>query len=387
MRFLPLLLILVLSTGSSISAQALPPFKAIRDLRVGDVDDPDYALTWMVGIALSAEGSIYSLHYPEKLVRIINTSGQLMGKFGRAGNGPGEFNNPAYIGWRGDSLWIYDSVQRRFNLYDGSGRSVSAVTVLPAGTMRTYPRALLSDGSVLAQLPFGTAEEERQGKVERSALVRLSPEGGVRDTLVVYQSGGTNVRINDPHGKWGIVFSNPFGTSTLYAVSPDGSSVYLVDRAPANSARQASYTVRTLAGRGGATVRNYNYTPVRVTRVQVDSGFAPTLKFLSEPSGNRPARLSVSDARRALEQAVPVPEYHPPVQEVVAGRDGTLWLRRENLVRATNRWDIIDAGGQMIGWVELPRALRVLAATRSIVVGEEQDELQVPYIVRYRITR
>src|SRR5688572_9035216 len=112
MRHAPLA-VLLLSFAAPIAAQT-PRWTATRDLRVGEIDDPDYALTWMQGIALGADGSFYSLHYPEKMVRAFGPDGKLRAKFGRSGKGPGEFDNPAGIGWLGDSLYVWDSVDQRF---------------------------------------------------------------------------------------------------------------------------------------------------------------------------------------------------------------------------------------------------------------------------------
>ncbi len=82
-----------------------------------------------------------------------------------------------------------------------------------------------------------------------------------------------------------------------------------------------------------------------------------------------------------------LPEYRPPVQQLVNGGDGTLWLQRENLAGGRALWSVFDANGQAIGVVELPRGLRVAAATRAYVIGEEYDQLEVPYISRCRRTQ
>ena len=116
---LPTLLLASLLAAPLSAQNQTQRFAATRDLRVGSVDDPDYTLTWMVGARLAPDASIYTLHYTEKTVRHFDPAGKLIGKFGRGGSGPGEFNNPAGLAWRSDSLYVFDSVDRRFSFFGG----------------------------------------------------------------------------------------------------------------------------------------------------------------------------------------------------------------------------------------------------------------------------
>ena len=107
---------------------------------------------------------------------------------------------------------------------------------------------------------------------------------------------------------------------------------------------------------------------------------------LTEPRTQHRDALQPGNAERLVRKGLFVPEYHPPVQQVVSGDDGTLWLRRESLGAASTSWQVLDASGNTIGMVELPTGLVVAAVRRSNVWGQEFDDLQVSYLVRYRIT-
>ncbi len=50
-------------------------------------------------------------------------------------------------------------------------------------------------------------------------------------------------------------------------------------------------------------------------------------------------------------------------------------------------WLVLDPSGEPAATVVTPAALRVLAITRDRVWGVESDELDVDYIVGYRIVR
>ncbi len=114
-----------------------PQWAAIRDLRIGDSNDPEYALTWVGGIALGHDGTIYSLIYHSGLVRACESTGKFKLKFGRPGQGTGEFGSPVTIGWRSDSLYVCDSPNRRFSLF----------TTDPKGAAATFRSPFQSDAA------------------------------------------------------------------------------------------------------------------------------------------------------------------------------------------------------------------------------------------------
>ncbi|MEX2282748.1 MAG: hypothetical protein WEE89_09725 [Gemmatimonadota bacterium] len=379
---------------SSVLPAQTPQWTATRDLRIGSVDDPEYAFTWMQGITLDRNNRIYSLHYEERVVRNFDAAGKVLKKFGRRGEGPGEFRNPALMDWRGDTLWVYDSVQRRFHLFATDGRVLGTISVIPEGAdarspMPASPRALLNDGSILGQLSIGQIVGPMQtgGSPDRSALVRMTRQGKILDTLAIYTSRNMYLRVADPDRLWSTVFGNPYGVATLYAPAADGGSVFLVERPIATNSRQGSFTIRRIGVRGDTiSVQRYSYVPQRVTTTQTDTALEPLITSLSQPQGDRPARVTRAAAERMVRGVVEVPEFHPPVQEIVVGVDGTLWLRREDLRRTTNSWMVLDGSGKLIGTVNLPNRMRVLAANRTTVLAEERDELDVVYITRYRIT-
>ncbi len=66
----------ILVTVAPLAGQA-PRWSATRDLRIGDVDDPEYTLTWTRSILLDRSGNIYALHPSENLVRVFGPDGRL----------------------------------------------------------------------------------------------------------------------------------------------------------------------------------------------------------------------------------------------------------------------------------------------------------------------
>ena len=90
---------------------------------------------------------------------------------------------------------------------------------------------------------------------------------------------------------------------------------------------------------------------------------------------------------RELRAQVDLPANHTPVSELVPGRNGTIWLRREHTLAANVDWWVLDAQANLAGVVALPAALKVYRADRQTVWGVAQDSLDVPHVQIYRISQ
>jgi hypothetical protein len=70
--------------------------------------------------------------------------------------------------------------------------------------------------------------------------------------------------------------------------------------------------------------------------------------------------------------------------DLVTGRDGTIWLRREGTVDPAV-WDVLDDNAELVHRIEVPARVRVHEVDQRNVWGVVKDDLGVSYIVRYRI--
>ncbi len=80
-----------------------------------------------------------------------------------------------------------------------------------------------------------------------------------------------------------------------------------------------------------------------------------------------------------------VPEHRVPVRAVVAGRDGTVWLRGSETQAGLASWTVLGADGTRLASIDIPMRVTVYRADRDFVWGVEHDTLDVPYVVRYRV--
>jgi len=82
-----------------------------------------------------------------------------------------------------------------------------------------------------------------------------------------------------------------------------------------------------------------------------------------------------------------VPEYLPVAKQVIAGSDGTVWLRRTGLYSDGEHdvWTVFDPTGTAVAAVDVPHGVRVPDANRAYAWAAIEDEIGVPYVVRYRV--
>jgi hypothetical protein len=72
---------------------------------------------------------------------------------------------------------------------------------------------------------------------------------------------------------------------------------------------------------------------------------------------------------------------------MVLGRDGTIWLRREELRQDSIEWQVLDSAGGKLATLALPASFSVMRAQRDRIWGIELDSLDVPYVRVYEISR
>lgn len=375
------LLFLAALAASEAAAQSRPPaWRLERDLHIGSVDGGESALTDVEDLAVGMDGSIYVLQPVERTVRVFGRDGRFLRRLGRRGRGPGEFERPTRLGLLRDTLWVADSQLRRVTFFAQGARLAGT---LPLASPRTSPpyapnvaHALMSDGSALATPSLAGMSLER-GRVP---LLRLDRQGRVLDTLAWRSTAHTALMLEARNTS--IVSSfQPFRAALLTDVDPSGSTLVLVERPVAVGPGRAQFRVTRLAA-GGDTVfsRRYHYTPRPVTRDLADSLVSMAARDV------RQAYPSQQAAEAAVRAALYLPRFQPPVTAVVAGSDGTVWLRREEFGSAAVEWLVLDARGEIAGTFRAPKELRLFVAQRGTAWGVVPDELDVPHVVRYRVT-
>jgi hypothetical protein len=383
------IIIVAVTAGAVAPADATPRqaparWTLVPDLRIGSIDDPEYSLTSVGAIAVGANGTMYVVQYLDRQLVMFDRDGRLLGRIGRQGGGPGEFESPGAPKWRADTLVVPDFRLQRLTFFTADGQLIGTERLVsPPSANRwffpTVPTALLPDGSAVVR-PSSMARSQFEGR-SRVPLLRLGRSGTVLDTLAWLDVSHSALALQ--HGDGAFFTGQPLADDPLWQVAPDGSSMVFIDRLAAERRNDARFVVTKITGTGDTVYsRPHEYDPIAVPRGFIDS----VVESVSERASRR-TFPSPRAAARAIREALYMPDFLPPVTGVVIGRDGTVWLKRESATGDSIAWNVLDESGNMVAILTLPKGLRVQEAQRDLVWAVERDELDVPYVVRFRVER
>lgn len=366
---------------------------ASEELRVGSPEDHEAAFTWFRQLEVGPDGTIFTAHPQESQIRVHDASGSFVGTIGRKGEGPGEFDRVGVMAIVGDTLWVLDHGLYRFSYFNLDGRLLGTRRIpVDLGDSPTdippRPRGLLRDGTIIAAPP-AYSHMVASGELTESYLVRMDTAGSTKDTIARYSLVHTTWEItNNERGPayFGSYRRQPFSDTEIVAVSDYDMIAVRLNRAPPRPVDSAAFTVTAWRIDGDTIFSHaFRYDPIPLRTAMVDSiidGFAESVAN-SEFLGGR---ATFEEAAGWAREGLYLPLYHPPVSSLVIASDGQLWLRAEELGAPTVKWRILSAKGDPVGFVALPSGFTMLYARGLQVWGTEYDELDVPYIVRYRVT-
>lgn len=156
----------------------------------------------------------------------------------------------------------------------------------------------------------------------------------------------------------------------------------VVERSPWTGEGDPTYGLVRVAPNGDTLAAgSVPYDPIAVPPEQVDSLALVHAERLAERLDATPAAVAA-----AIKEQAAWPPYHPPVTTVLAGDDGSVWVRREAVGGTSARWDVLDERFSLVGWVALPVGLDLKVVSMDRVYGIEHDDFDVPRVVRYDIT-
>lgn len=335
--------------------------------RFGGSDAPEgEELAYLLGFVPLIDNHLFVADPTSADVRRFDLAGGVAAVLGGRGEGPGEFLYPALAGTLGgDSIVVYDSRQRRVSIFGAGGTFHRSFLVPDEVGPFTIAAGMLDDGAVVF--------------TGRGGLTLRGYERLVRDTVpitVVDRNGalvasfGRNRRPGLFEGPPDIsprALAIPFMPGDLVATGPSWIHVALEDRAEVRRFDRAGSLVSIL--RVGAP-------PIRVTDAEVDS--------------IRDADVEDSAARfaagiRTLYSRMPIPEWKPPVDQMIVDPGGRLWLSfTGDSIGSAARWLVFEPDGSPMASVRVPRG-RMVGVSADRVILLTHDEYGTPIIGVYRL--
>ena len=383
------------------------------EIRIGSIDDPEQALGTIGHVVIGPEGELFVSQPESGNIRVFNPDGRLSRIIGRRGQGPGEFENVSYIGFKGDTLFATDDGSGRISYFspDGAlwrtdawlvdigsghrlGNSAETVIYLP-----TTPHALLPDGTGLAEVAGVVMSRGGPGRPDpvrsigpwNNPYLHVDSHGEVMDTIVQIPERWAILTVTSGAKKAGFplvlgaesyvkaAFPLAVAAESFTAVMRDGRGVVVVDWPVATGNEAATFNLRLIGPSGDSVfTRTFEYLPV-ATPEEMTEWLA---RQLEQSRTNGPDASAIASV---LQGSGLIPGRLPPVSALAVGQDGSVWLRRENTLGDSILWNVFGLHDGLVAAIQLPAADSVIAARDDVVVALARDEFDVPYLTRYRL--
>lgn len=398
--------------------------------------EPDFAHIFRVGVpigeewemfanipkvAFDAEGNLYVFDSAGRgssadlRIVVFNSTGGFLRHFGSAGEGPGEFRNPAtYAVLRDGTTIVADLGHRAYHLFDASGQFLRMVR----GGMGT-PRGSESEGAVssvgVAALPEiqadprGGAVYSMEGRTWLiSGLGGLAWPSDYRP-IDRHDIGGEEVGTETLVRAWrpereprdddraanlpAITIASPDGGSTSLADALRGSAAplvfepeLLVGVLPSGGivySDSSTYALNVTAGDGSALLRTITrpFRPERVSpRIEAEFNRKREAALRRSASGGASYSFSLGEPRF-------YPEI-PVIQALSATWEGRIWVMRrgDDELLEDGPIDVLTADGEYVGTyragaTKMPDAF----GPNGLVAYIEFDEFEVASVVVRRL--
>ncbi len=310
-------------------------------------------------------------------MRIYDAAGNLERVVGRQGQGPGEFQLLSHLGLLGDTVWVVDIGNRRITLFNRDGDLIGTVRAPgirltpPHRPVTQFPWDLRPDrnwvsGTGLASVPMA-------GISYTVAELLFDASGALADTLrtleIVYPPIAVTIDSVSILGE-DLLQDDPI------IRHDSGARTVIVRRTGATSDATSTFSVTSISVSGDTVFdTSFEYRPIAVSDTYID-------RVVESFAVGPQARLGAGRIERALRSALP--PFHPPVTQVRLGEDGAIWLRRESDRETEAQYWILESDGVVRGTVNIPSTVRIKWSGTDEFVGMELDDLDVPWLIRYR---
>jgi hypothetical protein len=319
------------------------------------------------------DGTLIIPNHSEMALELWSHAGTRIKKWGRKGEGPGEFRIMLQGGTAAGGVWVNDAVQQRTTFYDVKG-AMQSVVRWPASSRPAegspfflLPNAWLDSTRFLGlviplapgpnEVPIRLAAASVRGGIEQESGLPTQPA----PTGSCIRTSPQSVILRCPTRRW--------------AFSPDGGRFAWATQSALDDAR----------GWYRLEVRN-----VQGTILHTDS-VAVTRQVISAAERERLTR-SVTGAvqragvpQRAAPRIAPLPRYDVSVEDVWVADDGTAWIELPNARGEGVTFHRHVVGRRGVGrWVSPPDFVMLWVGS-STVIGRLVGDDGVSRVVEYTV--
>jgi 6-bladed beta-propeller len=322
--------------------------------------DEAYSFGRITGVTV-LDGRIYVADAQSRDIRVFDRDGRFVFRFGRAGEGPGEFSEIDALAHAPDgTLLARDPRLYRVTRFDAEGRYLASYRL-----MRPYPQ--YGDGSGFHVGRDGWFYDRLSltlgiNSTDSLAVIAYDDTGVVRDTVLVAETSRKYVSVTVdqvPHAGMPV----PFAAWSTAAVGPDG-------RIARSLGATFEFDLLSPAGSVQRTVE-LDVAPVPVSATERDS--------LLEAMRHQAVEMTDGKGRM---QDFEFPGYKAQLTHLFADADGYWWAGAN--LSATHTlspavFEIFDPAGIRVARLDVP--FRIMEIGHAYVAGTATDELGVQTVV------
>lgn len=341
--------------------------------RVGSMQGDRWDTFGRVGaVAFDATGNLYVLDTPAAGISVVDLEGNLVRRFGRVGEGPGEF-----VGDAAPMLDLAILHDQRIAVFDAGRRAF--VLFGPEGD---FERNVPFGGAHWVIIPGLQADPGAESVISTGAVRHFdAPEFSHRPVMRYVLSGDEVLHDTVAMG-WKPPGDPEAFAPVLRAGVLPGGGVAFTD--------SSGYAIKITASEGGVDrVLTRPFRPVPVTEGLKAAYLERELEAL-QASGERasdPMQQAMADFRRGQLEAM---EYYPEVpvvRSLQTSPQGTIWVRRTGDEPDSNGpIDLITADGRYLGSFALGATnLPSAFGPDGLVAFVERNDLDVQTVVVRRL--
>lgn len=331
---------------------------------IGETEGPEgYTFGRIGGVVVDRRGRVYVGDAQALEVRVFSPGGELEERFGRKGEGPGEFTHIGGLSRAPDGIAVLDGSQGRVTLFSPRGEVLRSFRLRrPYRILQSFSASRFDDQArFYDRTPLSTAP-----LVDSVGVVVYSPAGEPDDTVhvatiqedrLVIERGGVPI----------MAFTRPFSPQPSLAIGPDGLIYFtLGDR----------YSIAVLSPEGDTLrVVRRELRPRSVTDEERDTALAEIEERYREVAG--------SGAPRGIE----IPSTKPMIASLRVDRPGNLWVLMPSEPSWGHlEWAVHDADGRYLGPVATPQMM-VTDIGEDYVAGVRADDLGVQRVAVYPLRK
>jgi hypothetical protein len=376
-----------LLTGSIVTLGALayqqPPVRTLTlDVSIGGPDETrdEYSFAVISGLAFDRTGRMLVTDLKDNVVRVFDSTGKYVFRFGQPGQGPGDFSGAMSGVFSADGLfWVRDEGSQRWSAFEvGADRALPRLNVRYDHD-RAYDRLnpvgfdaagnLVSSGTVRDEKSMGRTRVPLRVTLDRSAKVLRS------DTIFMPKGDSLGDFTITKPGKSGAIvtwfYFQPYGSAFVVAHAPNGEYA------------------RAVSSRYDVEWRSVDNRVLRHLRRDV---VGPPLSAREKKVGQEQIDGFLQrSGMGAAELPYGLPDKKAPIRAMAFDQLGRLWVERSVPDGEAREADLYDATGKWIAIVKWPVGITpmrygIIAARGDRVLAVRTDTASdVDYVVRLRM--